>query len=78
MLAYLKDAGVCFHSIFNFEIFWSNHCCLSGDLPRFTTKSMHREVKVKRVLMTRECKYPLMPALRHETSSLCEKTNSIY
>jgi len=32
VLAYLKgiqDVGVCFHGIFNFDIFQSNRCCLS-------------------------------------------------
>jgi len=38
---------------------------------------MHREVQIKHDLMTHKCKYTLM-ALRHETSGLCEKTNSIY
>jgi len=32
VLSYLngiQDEGVCFHSIFNFDIFRSNRCCLS-------------------------------------------------
>jgi len=48
VLAYLKgiqDVGVfvCFHSIFNFDIFWSNRCCLSGGPPqRAWTESMSK------------------------------------
>jgi len=34
---------VCFHSIFNFDIFWSNRCCLSGGPPqRAWTESMSK------------------------------------
>jgi len=35
-----------------------------------TSKSMHREVQIKHDLT--------IDGLRHETSSLCEKRNSIY
>jgi len=42
-----RSRCLCFHSIFNFDIFfWTNRSCLSV-LPRFTSKSMHREVKIK-------------------------------
>jgi len=37
---------------------------------------MHREVKIKHDLMT--CSKCNTDGLRHETSGLCEKTNSIY
>jgi len=65
VLAYLKgiqDVGLCFCSIFNFDISRSNCSCLSVIWRSMvtTSKSMHREVKIKHDLMTCKCKYTWM------------------
>jgi len=65
-LAYLKgiqDVGVFVSTAFSILTFFGQNVVVyqvKGVLPRFTSKSMHRELKIKHDLMTRECKYTLV------------------